>query len=109
MSFVTLEKSSEGINKLDRILLIYFIKPNQAYNQLFFKMESVNMTKIIIKTAFVESVEKWMSGDETPIYKYSCRECNAGYITDDRNLKYCITDKCINKDHYLSGPFLFED
>lgn len=67
------------------------------------------MARIIINTAFAEAAEKWMSGKENPLYQYSCRECDAEYITEDRDLKYCNSEKCLDKDHVLSGPWLFED
>lgn len=45
---------------------------------------------------------------ETPTYKYFCIECGVEYTTEDKNLRYCYSVKCIDKVHRLNGPFLVD-
>jgi hypothetical protein len=47
--------------------------------------------------------------EDKNLYKYTCTECFAEYISDDSELKYCNSEKCMDKDNVLNGPYLFED
>lgn len=66
------------------------------------------MAEIKINTAFAQSVERFLSGGNDPSYEYHCDNCGAEYVTKDHELKYCDSEKCVDKDIRLHGPYLHE-
>lgn len=39
-------------------------------------------------------------------YRYHCDDCGAEYLSDDSELVYCDSEKCLDADVRLRGPYL---
>lgn len=39
-------------------------------------------------------------------YKYYCDKCGSEYLSKDSKLVYCDSEKCLDQDVKLKGPYL---
>ena len=46
---------------------------------------------------------------DNPLYRYSCYQCDAEYISEDSTLKYCNSETCVDKDIKLYGPYFYDE